>query len=130
MDLQSFVGNFLSSAHGRSAALALAAQGIRADKASEYLAHAAAIGHAHVEKGPTDLLGENLAASFLTAFATGLAKGDGLLGALGDGVEGALVGRVTEALAARAGLDSKTASTIAAAATPHVVSFLKAKLES
>jgi hypothetical protein len=117
MDLQSFVGNFLSSAHGRSAALALAAQGIRADKASEYLAHAAAIGHAHVEKGPTDLLGENLAASFLTAFATGLANA-------------VRVGRVTEALAARAGLDSKTASTIAAAATPHVVSFLKAKLES
>src|SRR5688572_30332551 len=50
MDLESFVGTFLSSAHGRSAVQALASQGIAPDKASEYLSHAAAVGHAHVDR--------------------------------------------------------------------------------
>ena len=52
-------------------------------------------------------------------------KGDGLVGALEDGAEGLLTGRITEALASRAGLDPAMASTIAAAATPFVASFLK-----
>ncbi|MGD1325135.1 hypothetical protein ACNHE5_09475 [Pandoraea pnomenusa] len=38
-----------------------------------------------------------------------------------------LTGRVAESLAARMGIDPATASTVAAAATPYIVSFLKEK---
>ena len=38
-----------------------------------------------------------------------------------------MTGRVAESLAARAGIDPSTASTVAAAATPYIVGFLKQK---
>ena len=60
--------------------------------------------------------------------AAGLVRGDGFFKSLTDGGEGVISGRVAESLAARAGLDPSTASTIAAAATPYVVAFLKQKL--
>jgi len=74
------------------------------------------------------LLGSHPGKSFFAAFAMGIVKGDGILGSLGDGVEGVIVGRVAEALASRAGLDPNTASTVAAAATPYIVGFIKSKL--
>lgn len=128
MNVQDFVSSFLASQHGQDAANALANQGIDPAKAQEYLTHAAAAGHEHVEEHGAGLLGSHPGKSFFAAFAMGIVKGDGILGALGDGVEGVIVGRVAEALASRAGLDPNTASTVAAAATPYVVAFIKSKL--
>lgn len=128
MDLSSFVSGFLSSEHGQGAMSALTAQGIDPASAEQYLTHAAAAGHAHVEQHGSGLLGDNVGKSFFAAFAAGLVKGDGIKGALLDGIDGVLVGRVTEALAERAGLDPNTAATVAAAATPYVVAFVKSKL--
>ncbi len=129
MDIQSLVSEFLSSEHGQGAAGALAAQGIAPNDAQTLLAHAATAGAEHAEaQGSAGLLGEHAGKSFFAAFAAGLVKGDGVVGALEDGTEGVLVGRITEALASRAGLDPSTASAVAAAATPYVASFLKKKL--
>jgi hypothetical protein len=129
MDIQSLVGEFLTSEHGQGAASALAAQGVSADDAQTFLTHAATAGAEHAEaQGSAGLLGEHAGKSFFAAFAAGLVKGDGVLGSLEDGAEGVLVGRITEALASRAGLDSSTASAVAAAATPFVAAFLKSKL--
>jgi hypothetical protein len=128
MDAQQFVAAFLASDHGQGAANALAQQGIAPDLAQQYLSHAAAAGNAHVEEKGAGLLGDNVGKSFFGALAAGLIKGDGIKGAIGDGLEGVLVGRVTEAIAANAGVDPSTAATLAATVTPYVSSFIKSKL--
>ena len=127
MDPQELISTFLSSDHGAQALGALQAQGISADAAREYLAHAAQAGQDHVNDhaASTGLLGAHPGKSFFAAFASGLLKGDGVLGSLEDGALGVVTGRITEALVNKAGLDSGTASMVAAAATPYVMSFLK-----
>ncbi len=44
-----------------------------------------------------------------------------------EGGEGVLTGRIAESIAARMGMDPGTASTVAAAETPYVISFLREK---
>jgi hypothetical protein len=73
-------------------------------------------------------MGEHAGKSFFSAFAAGLVRGDGFFKSLMDGGEGVLTGRVAESLAARAGVDPSTASTIAAAATPYILGFLKQRM--
>lgn len=130
MDIQELTRTFLSSEHGGAAIGALQAQGVSADDAQTYLSHAtqAAADHVSDHAASTGLLGDHPGASFFSAFAAGLVKGDGVFGALKDGAEGVLTGRVAEALAERAGLDSRTASMVAAAATPYVAAFVKQHL--
>jgi hypothetical protein len=128
MDVQSFVSQFLESEHGQGAASALSAQGITPEMTQQVLSHAAAAGHAHAEEHHAGLLGSHPGMSFFAAFAAGIVKGDGFLDSLGDGVEGVLVARVAEEITARLGVDSALATTLAAAATPYVVGFLKEKL--
>lgn len=50
------------------------------------------------------------------------------MASLGDGAEGVLGAKVTEAIASRAGINPGMASTVVAAATPFLVSFVKSKL--
>ncbi|HEY8088474.1 MAG TPA: hypothetical protein VIF09_11530 [Polyangiaceae bacterium] len=130
MDVQSLIGEFLGSQHAQGAMGALAQAGIDPGTAPQLLSVAAEAGGNHVEKEGAGLLGENPGKSFFAAFASGLVKGDGVFGSLEDGAEGVLVGRITEALCDKCGVDSATASTIAAAVTPYVSSFLKSKLSS
>jgi hypothetical protein len=85
------------------------------------LSQAAEAAHAHVEE-------HHGGRNFFAGFAAGLLRGDSFLKSLVDGGEGALAGRVAESMASRAGVDGSTASTLAAAATPFLVSFLKQKL--
>lgn len=128
MDMQQLISEFLASEHGSQATQALADQGINADDAQQMLGQVAETAHAHVEEQGAGLLGEHPGKSFFAAFAAGLVKGDGVFRSLEEGGEGVLTGRVAESLAARMGIDPSTASTIAAAATPYVVSFLKERL--
>jgi len=128
MDVQQLVSEFLASDHGAQATQALAAQGVSADDAQALLGHAASAAYDHVEDQNAGLMGEHPGKSFFAAFAAGLVHGDGFFKSLADGGEGVMTGRIAEAIAARAGLDPSTASTIAAAATPYVVNFLKEKL--
>jgi hypothetical protein len=128
MDAQQLISEFLNSDHGAQAVQALAAQGISADDAQEMLGHAAAAVHEHAEQQNAGLLGEHAGKSFVSAFAAGLVRGDGFFKSLVEGGEGVMTGRVAEALAARAGVDPSTASTIAAAATPYILGFLKQRL--
>jgi len=128
MDIQAFAQEFLASEHGQAALGALGAQGVSADQAQEMLTHAAGAAHSSVEQHGSSLLGDHPGKSFLAAFAAGIIKGDGFFGALGDGLEGTMGAKVTEALAERMGLDPGMASTVAAAATPFLVSFVKSKL--
>ena len=127
MDAQQFVSEFLNSAQGAQALAALNAQGITGADAQQALGQAAEAAHAHVETQNTGLMGEHAGKSFFAAFTAGLVHGDGFLKSLVDGGEGIISGRVTESLAARAGINPSTASTIAAAATPYIVGFLKQK---
>ena len=129
MDVQQLIGEFLASEHGAQATQALAAQGIGTDDAQQLLGHAASAAYEHVESQQSEgLMGEHAGKSFFSAFAAGLVHGDGFFKSLVDGGEGVMTGRVAEALAARAGIDPATASSIAAAATPYVVAFLKQRL--
>lgn len=128
MDAQQLISEFLASDHGAQAVQALGAQGVDAASAQALLGHAAEAATAHVEAQHAGLLGEHAGRSFFSAFAAGLVRGDGFFKSLEDGGEGLITGRVAESLAARAGLDPSTASTMAAAATPYVVAFLKQKL--
>jgi hypothetical protein len=128
MDVQQLVSEFLASEHGRQAAQALAAQGIGADDAQQMLSQAAETAHAHVEEQSAGLMGEHAGRSFFAAFAAGLVRGDGFFKSLMEGGEGILTGRVAESLAGRMGIDPSTASTVAAAATPYLVAFLKERL--
>jgi hypothetical protein len=128
MDVQQLVSEFLASEHGGQAAQALAAQGINEDDAQEMLTHVAEAAHAHAEEQNAGLMGDHPGKSFFAAFAAGLVHGDGFFKSLVDGGEGILTGRVAESLAAKMGIDEGTASTVAAAATPYIVAFLKEKL--
>ncbi|WER48099.1 hypothetical protein CupriaWKF_25170 [Cupriavidus sp. WKF15] len=128
MDVQQLVTEFLASEHGGQAAQALADQGISPDDARQMLGHAAEAAHAHVEEQSGGLLGEHAGKSFFAAFAAGLIRGDGFFQSLKEGGEGILTGRVAESLAGKMGIDPSTASTMAAAATPYLVAFLKERL--
>ncbi|AJG21023.1 hypothetical protein [Cupriavidus basilensis] len=128
MDVQQLVSEFLASEHGSQATQALAAQGIGAEDAQQMLSQAAETAHAHVEEQSGGLMGEHAGRSFFAAFAAGLVRGDGFFKSLTEGGEGILSGRVAESLAGRMGIDPSTASTVAAAATPYLVAFLKEKL--
>jgi len=128
MDTQQLISEFLGSDHGAQAQQALMAQGISADDAQQYLTHAADAACSHVEEQNAGLLGDHPGKSFFAAFASGLVRGDGFFKSLVDGGEGVITGRVAEAIAARTGIDPSMASTIAAAASPYLVNFLKQKL--
>jgi hypothetical protein len=128
MDVQQLVSEFLASEHGSQAAQALTAQGFSADDTQQMLSQVAETAHAHAEEQNAGLMGEHPGKNFLAAFAAGLVRGDGFLKSLVEGGEGILTGRVAESLAAKMGIDPSTASTVAAAATPYVVAFLKEKL--
>jgi hypothetical protein len=132
MNVQELFQTFLASSQGREAMAALQAQGISAADAESHLGHATEAAHDHVHDHAHSggLLGEHPGRSFFAAFAAGLIKGDGVMGALADGMEGVVVGRVAEYLAEKGGVDPNAASTIAAAATPYIMSFLKAHLSS
>lgn len=129
MDAQQLVSEFLSSDHGAQALQALTAQGVSEADAQQMLGHVAEAAHAHAtEQGGGGLTTEhNTGKSFFAGFAAGLMRGDGFMKSLVDGGEGILTGRVAESLAARANVDPAMASTLAAAATPYVVGFLKQK---
>lgn len=128
MDMQQLASEFLNSDHGAQATQALAAQGVSPEDAQQLLTHATSAAYEHVEEQHAGLLGEHPGRSFFAAFAAGLVRGDGFFKSLEEGGEGVLTGRVAEALAERAGIDPSTASTLAAAATPYVVNFLRQKL--
>lgn len=128
MDASALFSEFMASEHGAGAADALAGLGIDPGQASQMLAHATEAAHAHVESQGAGLMGSHPGKSFFAAFASGLVRGDGFFKSLTEGGEGIITGRVAEALAARAGVDSSTASTIAAAATPYLMAFLRNKL--
>lgn len=123
-----WISEFLASGHGSQATQALAAQGVSADDAQQVLSQAAETAHAHVEEQGGGLMGEHAGKSFFAAFAAGLVRGDGFVRSLTEGGEGILTGRVAESLAGKMGIDPATASTLAAAATPYLVAFLKERL--
>ncbi|UGS91490.1 hypothetical protein KOL96_10260 [Ralstonia wenshanensis] len=128
MDVQQLVSEFLASEQGSQATQALAAQGISTGDAQAMLSQAAETAHAHVEEQNAGLMGEHGGRSFFTAFAAGLIRGDGFFKSLVEGGEGILTGRVAESLAGKMGIDPSIASTVAAAATPYLVAFLKERL--
>lgn len=128
MDAQQLITEFLASEHEAQATQALSDQGINAADVQQLLSQATEVAHAHVEQQNSGLMGEHAGKSFFAAFASGLVRGDGFFKSLVEGGEGILSGRVAESLAARAGVDSSTASAVAAAATPYIVAFLKEKL--
>ncbi|HEX7688902.1 MAG TPA: hypothetical protein VF453_14405 [Burkholderiaceae bacterium] len=128
MDTQQLISEFLASEHGAQAVQALGAQGIGQADAQQLLTHATGAAVDHVEEQHAGLMGEHPGKSFFAAFAAGLVRGDGFFKSLVDGGEGVITGRMAEAIAARAGIDPATASTIAAAATPYVLNFLKQRL--
>lgn len=129
MDAQQLISEFLASDHGAQAAQALSSQGFSDADTQQLLSQATEAAHAHVEEqqGSGGLMGEHAGKSFFAAFAAGLVRGDGFFKSLGEGGEGVITGRIAESLAARAGIDPSTASTVAAAATPYIVAFLKQK---
>jgi len=125
MDAQQLVSEFLASEHGAQAMQALGAQGLNEADAQQLLGHATEAVHAHAEEQSPGLMGEHAGKSFFAGLAAGLLRGDGFFKSIVDGGEGVVSGRVAESLAARAGLDPSTASTVAAAATPYILGFLK-----
>ncbi|VVE02597.1 hypothetical protein PCO31111_02238 [Pandoraea communis] len=128
MDVQQLVSEFLASEHGNQATQALAAQGISGDDAQQMLSQAAEAAHSSAdEQSGGGLMGEHSGKSFLAGFAAGLVRGDGFFKSLEDGGAGMLTGRVAEALAGRMGIDPSTASSVAAAATPYILAFMKEK---
>ncbi|WP_250452253.1 hypothetical protein [Caballeronia sp. ATUFL_M2_KS44] len=127
MDVQQLVSEFLSSSHGAQATQALTDQGFSQEDSQQMLGTAAETAHAHAEEQGQGLLGDHPGKSFFAAFAAGLVRGDGFFKSLGEGGEGVLTGRIAESIGARMGLDPGTASTVAAAATPYVISFLREK---
>jgi len=128
MDAQQLISEFLSSEHGAQASQALAGQGFNPADVQQMLSGAAEAAHAHAEEQNAGVMGDNPGKSFFAAFAAGLVRGDGFFKSLVEGGEGILTGRVAESLAAKMGIDPATASTVAAAATPYIVAFLKEKM--
>ncbi|MFK0380081.1 hypothetical protein [Pandoraea sp. NPDC090278] len=130
MDVQQLVSEFLASEHGSQATQALTAQGISGDDAQQMLSQATQAAHESVQEQGGEgggLMGDHAGKSFLAGFAAGLVRGDGFFKSIEDGGAGMLTGRVAESLAGRMGIDPATASTVAAAATPYIVAFLKEK---
>lgn len=121
MDAQQLAAEFLASDHGAQALDALRAQGVDEQAATQLLGQAAQAAHAQAEE-------HHGGRNFFAAFASGLVRGDGFLSSLVDGGEGVLTGRIAESMATRAGVDGSTASTLAAAAAPYLIGFLKQKL--
>ncbi len=130
MEAQALIGTFLSSEQGQQALAALQDKGISTDAAQTYLGHALDATQAHVDDHAAShgILGDHPGKSFFAAFASGLLKGDGVLGSLEDGALGVVSGRVVEALCDKAGVDSSTATMIAGAVTPYAMSFLKSHI--
>jgi hypothetical protein len=128
MDTQALLSEFLSTEHGAQAMQALSDQGYSEADAQQLLGHATEAAQAHVEEQHAGLMGSHPGKSFFAAFAAGLVKGDGFFKSLEDGGEGVISARIAEAVASRAGIDSSAATTVAAAATPFLVAFLKNKL--
>ncbi|WP_154667971.1 hypothetical protein [Pseudoduganella violaceinigra] len=91
------------------------------------LSHAVDVTHVHVEDQASPSVAHT-GRNFFAAFAAGMVRGDGFFHSLLEGGEGILTGKVTAALAERVGVDTSTASTMAAAATPYIAAFLKEKL--
>lgn len=129
MDAQQLVSEFLASEHGAQAAQALSAKGFSEADTQQLLGQATEAAHDQVvQQGAQPgggILGDHAGKSFFASFAAGLAHGDGFLKSLVDGGEGIMTGRVAESLAVRAGIDPAMAATVAAAATPYIVAFLK-----
>lgn len=121
MDARQLAREFLASDQGARALDGLRAQGIDDATAQQLLGHAAEAAHAQAEE-------HHGGRNFFAAFAAGLVSGDGFLKSLVDGGEGMLTGRVAGSMASRAGVDASTASTLASAATPFLVSFLRQRL--
>lgn len=128
MNVQQLVSDFLASERGQQASQALTSHGFSADDTRQMLRQVAAAAHTHAAEQNGGLMGEHSGKSFLAAFAAGLARGDGFFKSLVEGGEGILTGRVAESLADKVGIDPSTASTVAAAATPYVIAFLKERL--
>ena len=130
MDTQQIIQSFLHSSEGRQAASALADVGIEESKISQVLHHAARAGIEHVEADAQrgGILGEHAGMSFFAAFASGLLKGDGVVGSLEDGVGGVVVGRIAEAITASVDIDSSLVDAAAAATAPYVMAYLKKHL--
>ncbi len=129
MELSEVAAKFLNSDHGRKAVEALGAHGISLEDAQSHLSHAsvAAAQHVNDHHESKGLFGSHPGRNFFAAFAAGIVKGDGVFGALEDGAMGVVTGRIAEALVDKAGLDGDTAGTIAAAATPFIVDFIKSE---
>ncbi len=130
MDIQELAKTFMASSHGQQAMSALTAQGISEGDATAFLEHGAAAAHDHVhgEAESAGILGAHPGRSFFAAFAAGLVKGDSIKQSLEDGAVGVVTAKVTEVLCDKAGLDSGTASTVAATATPFLMGFLREHL--
>jgi hypothetical protein len=131
MDIAHLVRTFMSSEHGQQAAAALMNQGFDQGQVQQILHHSVHAGAQHVEQAHRDnggLLGEHAGMSFFAAFASGLIRGDGVMGSLEDGAAGVVIGRITEALTAQMGFDSGLADAAAAATAPYVMAFLKQHL--
>ncbi len=131
MSIEQIAQQFMQSPHGAGAWQALQQQGFSPSVAQQILGHSAYAGAAHLEQHHNDrggLLGEHAGLGFFAAFASGVLRGDGFVGALEDGAAGVVLARITEALTARMGLDSRAADAAAAATAPYVVAFLKQRL--
>ena len=136
MDMQELVSGFFASSQGQAAHANLVRMGIDPGQATTLLGHAteAAANHVNEQHAPPEegllgsLFGHHAGRNFLAGIAAGIARGDGVVGSLEDGAMGVVTGRITEALVEKAGMDGGMASTVAAAATPFIVGFLKEKL--
>ena len=130
MDTQHIINQFIHSSEGRDAAGALANAGIEESKISQVLHHAARAGIEHLEADAAKggILGEHAGMSFFAAFASGLIKGDGMLGSLEDGAAGVVVGRIAEAITASVDIDSGMVDAAAAATAPYVMAYMKKHL--
>jgi hypothetical protein len=130
MDTQHIINSFLGSEEGVQAQGALANAGVPQHQIMDVLHHAARAGIEHIEADARDggILGKHAGMSFFAAFASGLLKGDGMVGSLEDGAAGVVVGRITEAITASVGLDSGLADAAAAATAPYVMAYMKKHL--
>jgi hypothetical protein len=125
MDISSLLTTFLASPHGQQAASALQAQGFNPNDVQQILNHSVSAGQEHVDAAAPP---HHTGLSFLSAFASGLVKGDGVFGSLEDGAAGVIETRIVAKLTGNMGMNSAAASAAAAAAAPYVLSFLREHL--
>jgi hypothetical protein len=127
MDTQNIIHNFIHSSEGREAASAIEGAGVPAHQVKDFLQHAARAGIEHIEADARNggILGEHAGASFFAAFASGLIKGDGVIGSLEDGAAGVVIGRITESVTSAMDIDSAVVDAAAAATAPYVMAYLK-----